>query len=257
MVIELKRDSDSRQDLQALRYAAYSATLRLDDLVELYAAHRARRNEEVSDQQARDAFAAHAIDGDIEAIDDDEKPRIILVATDFQVGVTATTLWLRENYDVDISCVQLVPYQLDGKLLLSSSVLIPLPEASAYTVQRDKKRQGAKGKARIDWTLVKDIVATIPAGKWMSYQDVAVAAGGSSGAGMALGQGLMRREEIVEGVHRVLDRHGRINDKWQGKHPSLPADAAGVRERLELEGLSFDVQDRADPAARLRPNDLA
>jgi alkylated DNA nucleotide flippase Atl1 len=80
-------------------------------------------------------------------------------------------------------------------------------------------------------------MASIPPGRWMSYQDLAIAAGGRPGAGMALGQGLMRRDEMVDGVHRVLDRHGRINEKWQGKHPSL----------------SFDAQDRAGPAARYKP----
>jgi len=39
VVVELKRDeSGSRQDLQALRYAAYSSTLTLDDLLDIYVA---------------------------------------------------------------------------------------------------------------------------------------------------------------------------------------------------------------------------
>jgi alkylated DNA nucleotide flippase Atl1 len=253
VVIELKRESDSRQDLQALRYAAYSATLRVDDLVQLCVAHRFRHGEEITEAEARDVFAEHAADGDIDDLDDDEKPRIILVATDFPVGVTATCLWLRENYELDISCIQLVPYELHGRLLIASSVLIPLPEASAYTVQRDRKRQRSKSRQRIDWGVVKEIVASIPLGNWMSYQDVAVAAGGTPGAAMALGTGLRNRDDIVDGVFRVLNRKGKVSARWQPKNDELPQDPAAVRARLEDEGLTFDAQGRADPARRWSP----
>jgi len=250
VVVELKRESDSRQDLQALRYAAYSATLRVDDLVELYVAHRLRHGEEITEAEARDTFAEQVADANLEDLDDDEKPRVVLVATEFPIGVTATCLWLRENYELDISCVQLVPYMLDGRLLISSSVLIPLPEASAYTVQRDRKRQRAKSRQRIDWDVVREVVASIPPGHWMSYQDVAVAAGGTPGAAMALGTGLRTREDIVDGVFRVLNRKGKVSSRWQAKNDDLPQDPGAVRARLEQEGLTFDVQGRADPARR-------
>jgi alkylated DNA nucleotide flippase Atl1 len=253
VVIELKRESDSRQDLQALRYAAYSATLRVDDLIELYVAHRVRHGEELTEAEARDVFAEHAAEADVDDLDDDEKPRIILVATDFPVGVTATCLWLRENYELDISCIQLVPYELHGRLLIGSSVLIPLPEASAYTVKRDRKRQRSKSRQRIDWDVVKEIVASIPPGHWMSYQDVAVAAGGTPGAAMALGTGLRNRDDIVDGVFRVLNRKGKVSSRWQANHEDLPQDAAAVRARLEQEGLGFDAQGRADPSRRWSP----
>lgn len=253
VVVELKRESDSRQDLQALRYAAYSATLRVDDLIELYVAHRARHGDEITDGEARDRFVEHAADADLDDLDDDEKPRIILVATEFPIGVTATCLWLRENFELDISCIQLVPYKVDARLLIASSVLIPLPEASAYTVQRDRKRQRSKARQSIDWAVVKEVVASIPAGHWMSYQDVAIAAGGTPGAAMALGTGLRNRDDIVDGVFRVLNRKGKVSSRWQAKRGDLPPDAAAVRARLEEEGLTFDVQGRADPARRWSP----
>jgi alkylated DNA nucleotide flippase Atl1 len=252
VVIELKRESDSRHDLQGLRYAAYSATLRLDDLVELFAAHQTQQGLKTTEEEAREALAEHVVEGDLEDLDDDEKPRILLVATSFPVGVTATCLWLRENYELDISCVQLAPYRIADKLLIASSVLLPLPEASAYTVQRDRKRQGSKSRMRIDWERVKDLIPEIPAGHWMSYQDVAVAAGGSPGAAMALGAGLRSREDIPQGVHRVLNRKGKVSKRWKGRE-GLPADAAGVEELLVSEGLVFD-QGRADPTRRWAPS---
>jgi hypothetical protein len=145
VVIELKRDSSgSRQDLQALRYAAYSATLGHDDLAELYAAHHGRMGNVLSEEDALAALEEHVDQREIAELSEDIRPRIILVAKSFQVEVTATCLWLREAWGVDITCVQLVPYRVDGQVLLASSVLIPLPEASAYTVKRERKHQQAQ-----------------------------------------------------------------------------------------------------------------
>lgn len=142
VVVELKRDSSgSRQDLQALRYAAYSATLAVDDLADLYLAHQTKADRTISEEEALAELEEHVSDGDLELLGEDSRPRIILVAKSFQVEVTATCLWLREAYGVDVSCVQLVPYRINGRVLLASSVLIPLPEASEYTIKRERKRQ--------------------------------------------------------------------------------------------------------------------
>src|SRR3954452_10144735 len=64
VVIELKRDtSGSRQDLQALRYAAFSANLTLDDLVDLYVRHHAAPTKTVAREEATAAFEQHVTEG--------------------------------------------------------------------------------------------------------------------------------------------------------------------------------------------------
>jgi len=152
VVIELKRDtSGSRQDLQALRYAAYCATLSLDDLVDLYARHHSTGTKKVTVEDARAKFEEHVTEGALDTIDEDTRPRIMLVAKSFQVEVTATVLWLRESWGMDVSCIELVPYTLGDKLLLTSSVRIPLPEAAEYTIKRDQKRQKAQTAPKVDW----------------------------------------------------------------------------------------------------------
>jgi len=50
----------------------------------------------------------------------------------------------------DISCVELVPYKLGDRLLLTSSVRIPLPEAAEYMVKRDRKSQKAQAGPKVD-----------------------------------------------------------------------------------------------------------
>lgn len=252
VVIELKRDtSGSRQDLQALRYAAYCATLSLDDLLDLYAQHHSTSIARVSNEDALARFEEHVTEGSLDTIDEDTRPRIMLVAKSFQVEVTATVLWLRESWDMDISCIELVPYTLDDKLLLTSSVRIPLPEAAEYTIKRDQKRQKAQAGPKVDWDKAMKVMAAIPKGHWMSYADLAVAAGGSRGAAMAVGNYLLNNDDLPRDcVHRVLLGDGRVAKNWEGDIGG-PEDAQAL---LESEGLDF-TNGKADRSKRWKPPD--
>ena len=50
---------------------------------------------------------------------------------------------------MDIRCIRLVPYELDGKVVLDIQQVIPLPEAADYQVQL-RKKGAARERARRD-----------------------------------------------------------------------------------------------------------
>ncbi len=253
VVVEIKRDeSGSGQDLQALRYAAYASTLDAEQVLDLYRSYRSKEHDEDLDpEQAREQLENFLHTAELDALDDDFKPRIILVAGAYQAGVTGTALWLTQNFDMDIACVQLVPYEVEGRILLSSTVLIPLPEAGDYEVRLKEKRaksSRSKGKS-LDLQAARDFIASIPPGRWASYGDVAAAAGNPL-AGQPIGTWLSNKGGDVPNVYRVLNRFGEVSEGWKAATPGLPPGPDDVRGLLATEGVHLDAAGRASKDQR-------
>ena len=158
VVIELKLDlARSHADLQALRYAAFCSTMTMEDVVKAHAAF-----EGCSVDEAEGKIAEFLEGEDLPELDD--KPRIILAAGSLDdQELTSAVLWLR-SFGVDISCVELKPYQTpdDGKIVLAPRVVIPIPEAREYIIgverKAEKKRIDSQGRAEyaVLWGAIAD-----------------------------------------------------------------------------------------------------
>jgi hypothetical protein len=148
VVIELKRtESGGHMDLQALRYAAMISSMGFAEVVTTYAAHCATRRpgEDVDARGELIEFLDEA-DGDGEpAIATDV--RIVLVSADFGRELTTAVLWLNGFEGMDIRCVRIVPYPMDGKVLLDITQVIPLPETADYQVKL-RRKEVARERAR-------------------------------------------------------------------------------------------------------------
>lgn len=139
VVVELKRTEDGgHMELQALRYAAMIARMTFEQLVDACA--KFRGVDTATAKGAIQAFVDESV-GDTEEFAPDT--RIVLVAADFSKELTTCVMWLIDQFGVDIRCMRMKPYKMDGgTVLLDVEQIIPLPEASQYQTQI-----GAKTKA--------------------------------------------------------------------------------------------------------------
>ena len=143
MVVEIKRDTDGgHMELQALRYAAMVSAMTFDHAVSTLAAHR---NAAAPDQDSARADILNFLGWDEPQEDGFAlSTRIILVAADFSREITTTVLWLRDH-EVDVQCVRLKLYKMEGeRLLVDIQPLIPLPEAEEYQTRLGDKRQAER-----------------------------------------------------------------------------------------------------------------
>jgi hypothetical protein len=135
VVIELKLDAKgSLADLQAVRYAALCSTMTMTDVVSELAVFKKITNDEatkrISNFLEMDELPALG-----------NRPRIVLAAGSIEdQELTSTVIWL-SGFGVDISCIELTPYQIPGTLqiILVPKTLIPLPEAKDYFVKVQEK----------------------------------------------------------------------------------------------------------------------
>lgn len=158
VVFELKRTEDGgHMDLQGIRYAAMASVLSYEEVLQVFANYLAKSG---SSDDAEDVMRKHLETENNEDVAG--RVRIVLVSADFGTEITTTVLWLNEQ-SLDIRCVRLVPYQDGDFMYLDVQQIIPVPEASDYTIKiREKatQRKAAGRRAVRDLTKYRVTVGT-------------------------------------------------------------------------------------------------
>jgi hypothetical protein len=161
VIIELKRTEDGgHMELQAIRYAAMISTMTFSQAVAAHASYLSKREIDEDAEESILQFLGWS-DPDEDAFGNDV--RLVLIAADFSREITTSALWLA-GFDIDISCVRLRPYALDGKVLVDVQRIIPLPEAAEYMEKvrekgraERKSRSGGRDYTRFDVTIDGDV----------------------------------------------------------------------------------------------------
>jgi hypothetical protein len=140
VIIELRLDANhSLADQQAIRYAAMCSDMTMDDVVRALA-----ESDGCSTSEAEDKLRLFLGEDKVPALFG--RPRIILAAGSIEDHeLTSCVLWLR-GYGVDISCVELTPYQVSDsrQVILIARTIIPIPESSRYQVSVTHKEDNSK-----------------------------------------------------------------------------------------------------------------
>jgi hypothetical protein len=145
VVIELKRTEDGgHMDLQAIRYAAMVSTMAFDDALDAFETHRAKHPGPDPNTEPEEELRSWLEQTDIEEPEISSEVGIVLVAADFGREITTAVIWLNKFEGMDIRCVRLQPYDLDGRLLLDIQQVLPLPEAADYQVKVRRKEAAAE-----------------------------------------------------------------------------------------------------------------
>ena len=155
VVIELKRGhTGEHMDLQAIRYAAMVANMTYEQAVDTYQSYLNKRANPESGNQPGDAD--NLLREHLPSNDQDEPvihtgiPRIILASEDFGKELTTCVMWLNNSWlssgGPEIKCVRLQPHKNGCEVLVESSVVIPLPEASDYQTQLKKLEQETRSE---------------------------------------------------------------------------------------------------------------
>lgn len=152
VVIELKRTEDGgHMELQAIRYASMVSTMTFDQAAIVFSRYLDQIGNGEVDARAELLEFLGWDEPDEEAFGQDV--RIVLASAEFSRELTTSVLWLVERA-IDIRCVRLQPYDLDGRILVDVQQIIPLPEAAEYQVQvREKARKERESRSGgSDWT---------------------------------------------------------------------------------------------------------
>jgi len=146
VIIELKRDdSGLNVEWQAIKYASYLSKFTVNDIFNLYEKYLSKyQNEQDFDQGVIEQRILEFIDEE-DFIDLNKNQRIILVSHRFAKEVTSAAYWLIDKYNMNIKCVQIIPFYDKDKnaYYLQTTTILPVPGAEELLIRASEKVTGA------------------------------------------------------------------------------------------------------------------
>lgn len=136
IVIELKRDKNKLQLLQALSYAAMVATWDSDRLLSLLA-----KKKEIT-EEALDFVRSYQVNKAV---------RVVLVAESYEPEVVITCDWLVTEFGMEISIFSVSLHKVDQRLLLEVDQKYPLPELSETYEARRRSVLETDAQTSVTW----------------------------------------------------------------------------------------------------------
>lgn len=141
VVVELKRGADGgHMELQAIRYAAMVSGMTFDQLVDAHTSFLGGDNARGQAEAAILAFLGWQSPSEAAMKED---VRILLASGDFSKELTTSVLWLNKQ-GLDVTCIRMQPYRLDGQVLVDVQQIIPLREAEEYETKIRAQHQESR-----------------------------------------------------------------------------------------------------------------
>ncbi|WP_160910119.1 endonuclease NucS domain-containing protein [Pontibacillus yanchengensis] len=149
VIIEVKRDhTGAHVDIQALKYASYCSTLSPNDVIAIYEEYIQLHGLEVNATEEMMAFLNVEVESELHNMVNMNQ-RIIVVANEIDRRVLSVCTWLFEN-GIDIKCVTMKPYQLNGELIIDTNQIIPPYKLEDYYVKKKTSSKERKVSVRQD-----------------------------------------------------------------------------------------------------------
>ncbi|MEF2912707.1 MAG: hypothetical protein U0O25_00090 [Succinivibrio sp.] len=149
VLIEIKRDKKDIEhrkeafEFQAIRYAANCASIKeIDELIQnVFAPYVEKHKDEFHSKYDRSLTSIEIAQREVKSFISangnpqfNRKQRIMLVASDFDDQTLSAVAWLNSN-NVDISCYQVLPLQMENKTLIDIKKILPLEDYDDYYVK--------------------------------------------------------------------------------------------------------------------------
>ena len=161
VVIEIKRSSHGdHSELQAIRYAAMISDLTFEKAAEVLHRHMINGGDEGAtledaSKNLTDFFGWRDPDETLFG----REVKIFIAAAGFSDELATSVMYLLREYNMDIKCLAMVPYENDGEMLIDVDIVIPRPEMAKMEIksfakkQNEKRARAAKASARKKYTV--------------------------------------------------------------------------------------------------------